>query len=118
MTTKGDRVLVWLTMFTLVFGGLGATVAVFFSDVVMARRHPPPQAEPVKPSGTTSSTLEGTGIIVTSGSLLDGLRPGEWIAEAQSRLGSTKGVFLKPAEALKELSRQSTKNLVKDKAAR
>ncbi len=116
MTTKGDRVLVWLTMFALVFGGLGATVSVFFSDVVMARRHPPPQAEPVKPSGTTSSTLEGTGIVVaveaeksrlvvdqqeiegfmgpmvmghfvTSGSLLDGLRPGEWIAEAQSRLG-------------------------------
>ncbi len=42
----------------------------------------------------------------------------KWIADAQSRLGSTKGVILKPAETLKELSRRSSESVVKDKAAR
>lgn len=42
----------------------------------------------------------------------------KWIAEAQGRLGSRKGVILKPAETLKELSRRSSENVVKDKAAR
>ena len=42
----------------------------------------------------------------------------KWIAEAQGRLGSAKGVILKPAETLKELSRRSSENVVKDKAAR
>ena len=42
----------------------------------------------------------------------------KWIAEARGRLGSTKGVILKPAETLKELSRRSSENVVKDKAAR
>jgi hypothetical protein len=59
MTTKADRVLVWLALLTLVFGGLGATVAVFLSDVVMARRHPLPRVEAVKASSTTNSTFEG-----------------------------------------------------------
>lgn len=42
----------------------------------------------------------------------------KWIAEAQGNLGSTKGVFLKPTETLKELSRRSSESVVKDKAAR
>lgn len=42
----------------------------------------------------------------------------QWIAEAKNPPGSSKPVSLAPTETLKELSRQSTKNLVKDKAAR
>jgi tetratricopeptide (TPR) repeat protein len=48
----------------------------------------------------------------------DVIKVKSWIAEAQGRLGSTKGVILNPSETLKELSRRSSENVVKDKAAR
>jgi Cu/Ag efflux protein CusF len=63
MTTRGDRVLLWLTILTLFFGGVGTTVAVFLTDVVMVRAgapHSPGHSEAM----ATSSVAEGEGIVV------------------------------------------------------